>query len=140
MAKTKQKITKQHEREYIHIPKTNKNWFAKLGGFVFFLFLSIVNFKLILFLWKDLSLSNLLDSAYFNQLLVLYPFIGQYLFISLTIICVVGLFKRLNSYDEDGLIYELIYGLIGGLIYGLVVGLIGGLVVGLIYGLMEEFN
>ena len=123
MAKTKQKITKQHEKEYIHIPKPNGKWFAKLGGAILFLFLSIVNFKITLFLWKDLGLSNLPQDAYFQQLLVLYPFIGQYLFISLTIICVVGLFKRLNSYDED----ELIYGLIGGLIYGLIYGLIVGI-------------
>jgi hypothetical protein len=140
------KQIKKHEYEYYHIPKLKGNpWFIPLT-FVFGV-LSYLNFKLILYLWKFLDLgyvfakeSELINfTPKFVDLVVCYPLIFEYIFISLTIICLIGVFKKLNSYDEKGLIYGLILGLFLGLIGGFVIGLIGGLIGGLICGVICGF-
>ena len=150
---------KKHEDSYIHIPKPNRIWFGKLFGFLFFTFLSVMNFLLIKSLWIKFNLEYVFDTEGLGNyvietfhLIVLYPLVCEAIFIELSIIFFVSLFKKLKSYDEGGLISELIYclicGLILGLIFGLIFGLIGGLIsglisgliLGLILGLLEEFN
>jgi len=130
------KPIKKHEDKYWHIPKVN---IIPLIGLIIFILLSIGNFYLI-----DKSVvveafncerdnCNLQSSDLIN----LYPILGEYILISLSIISLVALFKggykNLKSYDEEGLIF----GLIGGLIGGLIIGLIYGLIIGLIYGLID---
>ena len=142
--KIQQLELKLHEKKYIHIPMPSWKGFSKLCLILFTAFLSIVNFILILRIWNDYNLgyvfvdeSELINYApRFADLIVLYPLLGEFILISLTIILFVSLFKELKSYDEEGLIGGLIFGLIGGLIGGLIFGLIGGLIGGLIIGLI----
>jgi hypothetical protein len=161
------KINK-HKSDYIHIPKPNGLWFGKFFAFIFLAFLSVMNFLLIKAIWLKFNLGYVFatEEEWVNytiegfHLIVLYPLVGEYLFIALTIFTFVSLFKKLKSFDEAGLIVCLIFGLIFGLIvcliFGLIVGLIFGLIVclilglifglivcliiGLIVGLPEEFN
>lgn len=122
----------KHESNYIHIPKPCWKSIGKFFLTIFLGFLSYFNFKLILNIWENYNLgyvfageSEMINYApKFADLIVLYPLVGEFLLISLTIICFVSIFKKLKSYDEEGLI----------------VGLIGGLIVWLIGGLIEEFN
>ena len=146
---------KKHESEYYHIPKLKGNpWFIPLT-FIFGL-LSYFNFKLIVNLWTYLDLGYIFASSEemlnyspkLIDLVICYPIIFEYIFISLTIIFLVGIFKELKSYKEDGLldgliiglILGLIIGLLGGFIAGFIVGLIMGLILGLIMGLGTEFT
>ena len=116
-----------HEKSFIHI-----SWYSMLRFFAFLgsLGLSILNFMLIISTWKMLNLGGLTEEGIteFHQLLILYPIIGQYILIGLTVLCLTALikggFNKLKSYDEEGLI--------GGLIVGLIVGLDGGLIWGVI--------
>ena len=131
---------KKHEDNYIHIPKPCWKGIGKFFLTIFLGFLSYFNFKLIFNIWENYNLgyvfaseSEMINfSPKFADLIVLYPLIGQFILISLTIICFASLFKKLNNYDEDGLI--------GGLIGGLIIGLIIGLIFGLIGGLFDEFK
>jgi Flp pilus assembly pilin Flp len=149
-----------HSSEYIHIPKPNGIWCAKFFGFLFTIFLAVMNFLLIKLIWVQFNLGyvsageeelvNYTPKAI--DLIVLYPLIAEYILIGLSICLFVSLFKEIKSFEEDGLIASLIAGLIYGLIasliaglivsliYGLIVGLIASLIVGLIVGLGEEFN
>ena len=147
---------KLHEKKYIHIPMPSWKGFGKLCLTLFTAFLSVVNFMLILRIWNDYNLgyifadkSELINyTPKFADLIVLYPLLGEFILISLTTILFVSLFKKIKSYNENGLILGLILGLISGLISGLIIGLIlglilgliSGLIYGLIYGLIEEFN
>jgi hypothetical protein len=142
---TKQTPTqiKQHEQAYWHIPK-----FTILPFILAIIFglLTYGNFQLIdkevlhkVFsedTCKADSLCNLVSSDLIN----IYPIIGEYILLSLILISIVAEFKRgyknLKSYDEEGLIGGLIFGLIIGLIGGLISGLISGLIIGLIGGLI----
>ena len=144
-------LLEQHRKKYIHIPFS---W-VFLGRLILLLgsiSLSILNFMLIISTWKLLGLGNL-ETEYitgYNQLLIIYPIISEYILISLSFICLFALvkggFKKLKNYKEDGLIgaligaliVGLIGGLSGGLIVGLIVGSIVGLIGGLIVGLIEE--
>jgi hypothetical protein len=141
-----------HSSEYIHIPKPNGIWCAKFFGFLFTIFLAVMNFLLIKLIWVQFNLGYVFASEeelvnYTPKaidLIVLYPIIAEYILIGLSICLFVSLFKEIKSFKEDGLIVGLIgglivgliFGLIAGLIYGLIVGLIGGLIVGLIFGLI----
>jgi len=137
----------QHTKGYIHIPFSWK----RLGLFALTLLsagLAYVNLILILFIGKLFKVWTLIGSKTpekefhnFFQLIILYPLIGEYLLIGLTMICfcamVKGGFVKLKKYDDDeGLIFCLTVGLIGGLIFGLIIGLIFGLIGGLIFGLI----
>ena len=147
----------KHRKHYIHIPfnwKVTGRFFALMGS----VGLAIFNFFIIISTWKLVNLGGLNESdikgAY--QLLIVYPIIGEYILIGLAFVCLTALikggFNKINKYDDGGLIFGLIgglivgliFGLIGGLIFGLIGGLIGGLIVGLIFGLIgglqEEFN
>jgi len=138
--KIEQLEIKLHTKKYIHIPMPSWKGFGKLCLIGLMAFLSVINFMLILRIWKDYNLGYVFASEEeminyapkFVDLIVLYPLLGQFILISLTVILSVSLFKKIKSYDEAGLI--------GGLIFGLIVGLIGGLIGGLIVGLMGEFN
>jgi len=129
----------KHTKNYIHSPKPNFACFIAIVGSVG---LSIVNFMLIISTWKMLGLGDLEEESItgFNQLLVCYPLVFEYVFIGLAVVSLVAMikggFNKLKKYDEDGLIGGLIWGLIGGLIGGLIVGLIVGLIWGLIVGLI----
>ena len=146
-------LIKQHERKYIHIPFS---WKA-IGRFLAFLgsvCLAIANFFLIISTWNMLGLKSLSETQdySFSQLLIVYPLIGEYILVSLTIICLTALIKggfdKLKSYKKEGILFGLILGLIIGLLFGLILGLIlgmiYGLILGLIYGmtigLMSEFT
>ena len=132
------KTLKQHEQKYYHIPKVK---FKLLGLFllvltitIFWVYLSITKFGL----FEIFSLG--IEQVTINNLQVIPDLIFNYLLISFTFICLVALIKggfdKLKSFDDEGLIYWLIFGLIFGLILGLIFGLIGGLIVGLIYWLI----
>ena len=130
-------LIKQHEKIYIHIPfswQAIGRFFAFIGS----ISLAIANFFLIIFTWNLLELKGLdiIDITGFHQLLIIYPLIGEYVLVGLSIICLVAMIKggfdKLKSYKEVGLIGGLIYGLIAGLIGGLIGGLIAGLIVGIV--------
>ena len=127
--KIKQLEDRIREHEQLHRP--NKNLWKELLGFIVSLCLAIANFFLIINTWKLLGLGDLTEEhlTSLSQLLICYPLVFEYVFISLTIICFVAIhkngFENLKKYNEEGLIYCLIYGLIGGLIVGLIGGLIG---------------
>ena len=133
-----------HTKKYIHIPMPSWKGFGKLILTLFTAILSYFNFMLILKIWEDYNLgyvfakqSEIINySPKFADLIILYPLIGEYILISLTIIFAVSLFKKLKDYDERGLVRKLVDGLIIGLIFGLIVGLIDGLIIGLIVGLI----
>ena len=151
--KIQQLEIKLHTKKYIHIPMPSWKGIGKLCLALFTAFLSVINF---IWLLQNITIFDYNYAPKFADLIVLYPLLGQFVLIGLTIILAVSLFKELKSYDEEGLIsglifglisgliigliYGLIVGLIVGLIYGLIVGLIFGLIIGLIYGLIEEFN
>ena len=144
----KPKTMKKHEEQYIHIKKPTWKEFGKFTSILLTTFLSIVNFFLIKTIYIKENLGYIFAnkeelinySPKFFDLMILYPILAEYILISLTIILIVSCFKKLNKYDEEGLIF----GLTGGLIVGLIVGLIGGLIVelivGLIVGLTGELN
>jgi len=136
----KNKQIKKHESEYYHIPKLKGNPWCILLTFIFGM-LSYFNFKLIISIFKFVDLANPFGDLFeesikgVHQLIVIYPILFEYVFIILTLIFLVGIFKKLKRYNEEGLIVGLIWGLIVGLIVG-IAGLIGGLIVGLIAGLI----
>jgi len=140
----KPKTMKKHEEQYIHIKKPTWKEFGKFTSILLTTFLSIVNFFLIKTIYIKENLGYIFAnkeelinySPKFFDLMILYPILAEYILISLTIILIVSCFKKLNKYDEEGLIFGLIGGLIGGLIAGLIAGLTGGLIVGLIVGLI----
>jgi hypothetical protein len=152
-----------HKRNYIHIPYPT--W-KSIGIFFLTIFsgvLAIGNFLLLLSLGEQQKVWILLNSQTpeqqfhsTTQLVIIYPLIGEYVLIGLTIICIFALIKggfvKLKPFHENALIGGLIWGLIVGfiwgltwglsvgLIVGLIGGLIGGLIVGLIWGLIGEFE
>ena len=128
---------------------------ACFGWFLIGLFLSIVNWNLIITIGNKLRVWETLSSfdsknAYqsFEQLIILYPIIGEYILISLTVIFLVAMIKggldKLKRHGDYGLIDWLIVGLffwlIVGIFFGLIVGQIVGLFFGLIFGLRSEFD
>jgi len=131
----------QHTKRYIHIPFRWKA-IGRLSALLGSIGLAIANFFLIIYTWSLLGLGSLdkEDIIGFNQLLILYPLIGEYILIGLVFICLIALikggFNKINSFGKGGLIGGLIFGLIFGLIYGLIGSLIGSLIGGLIYGLI----
>lgn len=143
--KIEQLELKLHTKKYIHLPKPSLKGLGKFNLAIIFTLLSYFNLKLILKIWEDYNLgyvfapeSELVNyTPKFADLIVSYPLIGEYIFISLTIIFTVSMFKELKGYDERGLIYGLIRGLISGIIIGLIFGLILGTIFGLIFGLIS---
>ena len=135
----KQEVAK-HKSNYIHIPKPKGLTIGKFFLTIFLAFLSTMNFLLIKLIWNHFNLGYVFakDSEMINyviegiHLIVLYPLVSQFILISLTVLSFVSLFKKLKSYDEEGLI--------SGLIVGLIVGLISGLIFGLIFGLIRGFD
>lgn len=75
-----------------------------------------------------------------EDLILVYPWFMNYLFVSCAMISLVAIIKggygNLKRPDEEGLIFGLFEGLIVGLIYGGFYGLVWGLIYGLIYGLI----
>ena len=132
------KQIQKHEEEYYHIPKGKLRYiFISL----LFLVLLIGSIYVTYQSWIFLNLGSLECSEEFcnyevYQLLIIPLLILDYLIVSLFICSVVSIFKKLNSFNETGLIVGLIFGLIGGLIVGLIIGLIVGLIIGLISGLV----
>ena len=130
--KIEQLELKLHTEKYIHIPMLSWKGIGKLGLTFLLAFLSYFNFMLILKIYNEYNLGYIFASESeminytpkFIDLIVLYPLLGQYILIGLTVILIASLFKELNSYDEDGLINGLIFGLIAGLTLGLILGLI----------------
>ena len=136
--KMKEKQIKKHEEQYYHIPKGRLRY---IFSTILLLGLCFLFYKVTLSSWNFLELSSLECSeefcSYFaHQLLILPLLILNYILISLTILSSISIFKKLKSYDEEGLIMGLIMGLIAGLIAGLIIGLIIGLIMGLIIGLI----
>ena len=139
-----------HTHQYLHVPLNKHRLlaFAALCGSVG---LAVLNMIMIVWAWGALRIPDLFaeDFAQWGQLLILWPLLGEYVLVGLSIVCLVAMFKggfsRLKSYSEEGLIRGLIRGLIlwlilgfiWGLILGLIRGLIGGLIVGLIMGLIS---
>jgi len=144
--KIEQLEIKLHTKKYIHIPMPSWKGFGKFSLMIISVLLSFFNFILIRNIWIKENLGYVFANEEeiinyapkFADLIVLYPLLGQFILISLTVILAVSLFKKLKSYDENGLIGGLIVGLIVGLIGGLIVGLILGLIGGLIGGLIVE--
>ena len=143
----KRKTMKKHEQEYIHIRKPSSK---KIGSFflgLFLSFLSFLQFKLLIYKWKELGLDilykceeNCSQFANWMQLDICFNLV----FLTVSILfSIISLFyfwdinwKKLIKYLITGLIGGLIGGLITGLIAGLITGLIGGLIIGLIGGLI----
>jgi len=135
---------------------------ACFGWFLIGLFLSIVNWNLIITIgnklrvWETSSFDPKTVYQSFEQLIILYPIIGEYILISLTVIFLVAMIKggldKLKRHGDYGLIdwlivglivgliYGLFFGLIVGIFFGLIVGQIVGLFFGLIFGLRSEFD
>ena len=133
----------QHKKGYIHIP-FNKDrllcFIAMIGsGVLAWLNLYLLDWSFIFKVFNCQKEECAKLSV--NGLINIYPILGEYILISLTLICLVAMFKGgfrlLNKYNEDGLINGLINGLISGLILGLISGLISGLIGGLIGGLIS---
>ena len=151
-------LLEKHTRRYIHIPfswKTIGLFFVLLGS----IGLAIANFFLIVSIGHTYKIWELLNSSIseetyssFSQLIILSPLVGEYFLIGFVTICLAALIKggfdKLKSFDEEGLIFVLIFGLIawlvGGLIFvligGLITWLISGLIFVLIFGLSKEFE
>ena len=134
-------LIKQHERKYIHIPFSWKA-IGRFSAFLGSVGLAIANFFLIISTWNMLGLKSLSETQdySFSQLLIVYPLIGEYILVSLTIICLTALIKggfdKLKSYKKEGLLGGLLGGLLSGLLFGLLFGLFFGLIIGLISGLI----
>jgi len=115
MKTNKPETINQHENKYWHIPK-----FAilPLAGLIIFGLLAWGNLYLIN--WQEIKVAyectkdncSLTASALIN----IYPMIGEYLLICLSLVSLIASikkgYKNLKSYNEEGLIV----GLIGGLI------------------------
>jgi hypothetical protein len=134
----------KHRKNYIHIPFS---WPAigRLAAFLGSAWLAILNFLLLIQVGRDYGVWTLFGSnnpelAYWTQLIVLWPLIGEYVLVSASVICLVavikGGFSNLKSIKEGALIFALICVLIGALIGVLIVALIGGLIGGLIVALI----
>ena len=108
---TKNKIIKQHEDNYYHIPKVS---LLLLLGLILFTLLAIGNYQLIDKLIIKEVFKSCEETCVYNlipsDLLILYPIIMEYILISLSFISLVAIFKRgykkLKSYSEGGLIGE----------------------------------
>ena len=130
------KTINKHEEQYWHIPKFS---ILPILGLILFISLAYLNFFLIDTNTIRISFKCNADSCNLipSDLINIYPIIGEYILICLIIISLVALFKKgyrnLKRFDEKGLIF----GLISGLIIGLIFGLISGLIIGLIYGLIS---
>ena len=127
--KIKQLELELHTKKCIHIVKPSLAGVGRFSLMIVTAFLSYFNFLLIKSIWVT-------NSPKFIDLIVLYPLVGEFILISLTIILAVSLFKNLKSYDEEGLVCCSIAGLILGLILGLFIGLIAGVVLGFLIGLI----
>jgi hypothetical protein len=153
---------KKHEKDFIHISKYGLLRFCIFLGSILLL---IVNTIGLINMWKSLGLSNSSDYT-LRSLSIVYLLIGEYIYVSLVVMCLVALikggFNKLKSYNDEGLTFGLITGLIvglsagligglsagsrglsagfEGLIFGLIVGLIAGLTFGLIAGSNGEFD
>ncbi|MFW6233451.1 MAG: hypothetical protein ACOC3Z_02190, partial [Nanoarchaeota archaeon] len=122
----KEKLTlESHTKKYIHIPKPP---ILPIIGIIIFGILSYYNLYFIdLELIKVVFSSNEIIEQFtfkFSHLINIYPIIGEYILLSLTMISITALFKggynKIKSYKEKGLIAGLIAGLIVGLIAGLI--------------------
>jgi len=152
----KKQMIQQHEEEYTHI---HKGSILAIAGAVLFAILAYLNLYFIdwdvinlVFSCKESECSSLVA----NDLINIYPLIGEYVLISLLIISLAAIFKggysKLKSFHKrgliaglivsliSGLIWSLIWSLIVSLIWSLISGLIAGLIAGLTMGLKEEFN
>ena len=118
----KPKTITQHESQYWHIPKFS---LLPIIGLILFSLLAYGNYFLIdkqvvitTFNCKEGN-CNLVP----NDLIIIYPIVGEYILISLIIISFVAVIKKgynnLKSYEEDGLIAGLIFASIVSLILGL---------------------
>ncbi len=131
-------------KKHVHIPKPN---LLPVLGIILFGALSYLNLKLLD--WELIKVvfarQEVIEQFTFNlsYLINIYPLIGEYVLISLTVISLVALikggYKNLKKYDEDGLIssltFSLILALTVGLTFSLILGLIGALLFGLTIGL-----
>ncbi len=125
--------------KYISIP-----WASFLRFIVFVGSIALVYgcFLLTNKFWQSLRLGKLSKEEYYSisQLVILPWFVIEYCLIGLSFVCLTAWIKKgfsnLKSFEEKGLIFWLIVGLIGGLIFWLAFGLIGGLIFWLIVGLI----
>lgn len=125
---------------------------------VIFFGISIGNFFLIVYSWGFLEINDLFQKsqAYVGKLLIIFPIIGEYIFISLFVVCVLSIFKggfkNIKSIEEDysllnnllghlahglslGIVFCFVFGIFGGILGHLLVGILVGLITGLILGL-----
>ena len=145
--KIKQLELELHTKKYIHIIKPSLAGIGRFSLMIVTAFLSYFNFLLIKSIWVTNNLGYVFASEEelvnyspkFIDLVVLYPLVGEFILISLTIILAVSLFKKIKNYGEEGLVCCLVRGLIIGLFAGLIVGLIAGLIGGLIAGVILGF-
>jgi hypothetical protein len=78
---------------------------------------------LILKFSEDCDFLKLID------LIILYPIVGEFILVSLTVVLGIGLFKKLKKYNEEGIVYCLVYVLILGLMGGLILGFVSWIIV-----------
>ncbi len=129
--KTKRQLNKKikdlelqiHTKEYIHIPRPSWKGIGKFSLMIVCAFLSYLNFMLILKFSENCDFLKLID------LIILYPIVGEFILISLTVVLGISLFKKLKSYDEEGIVYCLVYVLILGLMGGLILGFVSWIIV-----------
>ena len=121
---------RKHTKDYIRVPYPGWNVIARVLALLGSVGLAVANFLLLTYTWKLLNISVLFGTEEeiianksligFHQLLICYPLIGEYLLIGLSIICLVALikggFNKLKPFNKDGLIFDLMVGLIGSLI------------------------
>ena len=128
------KSVELHECQYWHVPKMA---LLPLVGLAFFGLLAYLNLFLLDWGWLD---AEMVRVFVFSDIVLVYPYLAEYLFVSLAMISLAGFLKggygNLKGFEEKCLIFGLFWGLILGLILGLFLGLGSGLIV----GLMEEFE
>jgi len=136
---------KQHTEKYVHLPKRSLG-FTILT--IVLLFLTIGSFYITIDSWNVLELGSLECSGgscnyQIHDLMIIPLILINYILIALTICSLVSIFKKLKSYNKEGLIFFSIIGSITFSIIGLTGGSITILIVGLItllaMGLIAEF-
>ena len=129
--KTKRQLNKKikdlelqiHTKKYIHIPRPSLKGIGKFSLMIVCAFLSYLNLMLILKFSEDCDFLKLID------LIIIYPIVGEFVLISLTVVLGISLLKKLKNYNEEGIIHCLVYVLISGLMGGLILGFVSWIIV-----------
>ena len=126
---------KQHEELNLHIPKRS---FYSFILFIIGLTLTIGMFYVIIDSWNFLGLESLgIETEYqLHDLMIIPLFIIQSILISFTVYSFVSIFKKLKTYEEEGLIYYITWIILAGIFFGILAGILVGILAGIILGIL----